>query len=157
MPAAAVWLGGKSGCLMHVYHEMDTETQTLINGQHSKPNQGLNNAESGINFDPTQFQPRVRDRHISYGSINGVCCKVLCWLLRLLANWISYFTGSSSTRKQSGSWNARTANCCFQKTPPRNAYNTLFSVWSIHFLSNFEFCGLNFIYCTELRLWTMWK
>ncbi|XP_046656068.1 H(+)/Cl(-) exchange transporter 7-like isoform X1 [Daphnia pulicaria] len=52
---------------------MDTETQTLLNDQHSKPNQGLSltNAENGVSFDPSQFQPRVRDRHISYGSING--------------------------------------------------------------------------------------
>lgn len=53
---------------------METETEALINGQRLKPNQGWpsNTADSAVIYDSSQFQPRVRDRHISYGSLNGV-------------------------------------------------------------------------------------
>lgn len=53
---------------------MDTETETLINGKRLKPNQGLpsNSADGAIIYDSSHFQLRSRDRHVSYGSINGV-------------------------------------------------------------------------------------
>lgn len=52
---------------------MDTETETLINGKRLKPNQGLpsNSADGAIIYDSSHFQLRSRDRHVSYGSING--------------------------------------------------------------------------------------